>query len=315
MAMENTTLCKCRINVYDERIVFADENGLLYLWEADEGLSGGINIYITAFAFNEKGTLEEVDTPRIKLLIEHIKRKEKTLSKKELRDYLRSIYTYEFEIPNMHWLNLGYRICRWYIKDTDEELIFGYTDAKHATIDFEKLEKEDILHIETPPLFPYEIKEAGVIITEDARLLTQEGEQITAEEFDRRYDAFRRRTLPKLQEKEQELEKIQNRLGENFFLAKHWLEQVENDDECDPLSTIDVYDKISDTGIPIQKIYFSEVSFTDTEKYSFSYWGFPEFKICNLFYYLFERLGYRLLDAKLTLYLDVEMMLQKEVGI
>ena len=91
--MESTELCKCRISVSDERIVFADENGLLYLWEADEGLYSGVNIYVTAFAFNEEGTLEEVYTPRSKLLIEHIKRKERTLSRKELRDYIWSIYT------------------------------------------------------------------------------------------------------------------------------------------------------------------------------------------------------------------------------
>ena len=315
MAMETTELCKCRINVHDERIVFADENGLLYLWEADEGLSSGLNIYITTFTFNEKGILEEVNTPRSKLLIEHLKRKEKTLSKNELKDYMWSIYTYEFKVPDLHWLNLGYRLCRWYINDIDEELIFGYADAKHAIIDFEKLEKEDTLHIETPPLFPFEIKEAGVIVTEDARLITKEGEQITTEEFNRRQNAFRRRILPKLQEKERELEKIEKRFGENYFLAKHWIESIENDDKSSPLPTIDTYDAISETGIPICKIFYSEVSFTDTEKYSLSFWGFPEFKVCNLFYYLFERLGHHLLDAKLTLYLDVEMMLQKEVTI
>ena len=190
MAMETTELCKCRINVHDERIVFADENGLLYLWEADEGLYSGLNIYITAFTFNEKGILEEVNTPRSKLLIEHLRRKEKTLSKNELKDYIWSIYTYEFKVPDLHWLNLGHRLCRWYIKDTDKELIFGDTDTKHATIDFEKLEKEDILHIQTPPLFPFEFKEAGVIVTEDARLITKEGEQITAEEFNRRYECL-----------------------------------------------------------------------------------------------------------------------------
>ncbi len=257
--------------------------------------------------------MEEVDTPRSKLLIEHIKRKEETLSKEELEDYIWSIYTYEFEIPNLHWLNLGYRLCRYFIKDTDKELIFGDTDAKHATIDFGKLEKEDILHIQTPALFPFEIKETGVIVTEDAKLLTKEGEQITTEEFNRRYDAFRRHILPELQKKERELEKIEKRFGKNYFLAKHWIESVENDDECGPSPTIDAYDATSNIGIPILKIYYTEVSFTDTEKYSFSFWGFPEFKICNLFYYLFERLGYRLLDTKLTLYLDVEMMLQKEV--
>ena len=313
MAMETTELCKCRISVHDERIVFTDENGVLYLWEADEGLYSGINIYITAFAFNDKGILEEVDTPRSKLLIEHIKRKEETLSKKALKKYIWSIYTYEFEIPDLHWLNLGYRLCRWYIEDIDKELIFGYKDAKHALIDFEKLEKDDILHIKTPPLFPFEIKEAGVIITEDAKMLTKEGKQITTEEFHKRYDAFRQDILPKLEEKERELEKIEKRLGENYFLAKQWMEGLENNDETSPTPTVDVYDKISDTGIPIHKIYYSEGSFTDTEKYSLSFWGFPKFKVCNLFYYLFERLGDHLLDAELTLYLDVEMMLQKKV--
>ncbi len=31
MAMENTELCKCRTSVGDERIVFSDENNVLYL--------------------------------------------------------------------------------------------------------------------------------------------------------------------------------------------------------------------------------------------------------------------------------------------
>ena len=223
MSFETTELCKCRIRTWEDRIVMTDEEGILYLWEVDEGLYSGINIYITTFAFNEEGKVMEVDTPRAKQLIDYISRKEKTLSKRALKAYIWDIFTYDLEVPDLHWLNLGSRLCRWYIQDIDNKLIYGYPDAKHPVIDFERLEKEDQLHIKTPPLFPFEIKEAEVTITEDAKLLTPEGREITVEEFFQRYDAFRERTLPKLQEKEKELEAIQEKLAKNYFLTETWL--------------------------------------------------------------------------------------------
>jgi hypothetical protein len=58
--------------------------------------------------------------------------------------------------------------------------------------------------------------------------------------------------------------------------------------------------------------YYSEVSFTDTEQYSMGYWRFPEFKMCNLFYYMYDRFGLGLLDAELTLFTQVEMLRQTE---
>jgi hypothetical protein len=302
--------CRFRVGSFFNRRVFTDEEGTLYLLELDRSLYGGLKILIGTYRFDESGKLIEVSAPRAEALIEYFKR----LESKELERLLQEWIHYELEIPRSHLEALGEKFCRYWIDDTDEELLFHDPRSIHPRIDFDALKREGTLRFLTPPIFPFVIHSLGVTVTEDARLLGPQGRPITIETFEELERRWKDGLLPDLIAADHRLEKIQDRLSESYFRARSWLEAQPDGEPRDPDATIEVCDSLTGSGIPIAYIPFTEVSFTDTEKYRMSFWGHPEVEICNLFYYLYDRLGHRLLDADLELYLDVELRLQQEVA-
>jgi hypothetical protein len=74
--------------------------------------------------------------------------------------------------------------------------------------------------------------------------------------------------------------------------------------------TVVVYDEVSQSGNPIHEIYFAEGIFKDETRYSLGFLGFSEIEISNLFYYMYDRFGFGLIDIKPTLYTQVEMLRQ-----
>jgi hypothetical protein len=302
--------CGFRVGSFFKRRVFTDEEGTLYLLELDRGVYGGVYIRISTYRFNDEGSVVEAPAPRAEILIDHLKR----LEPKELERALREWVLYDLQTPRSHLDALGKTFCGRYLTDTDRELLFRDPHAVHPLIDFDALEGEETLRFLTPPLFPFAIRYLGVTVTEDARLLGPEGRPLTMDEFEKIERRWREALLPSLVAADARLEKIQERLSEMYFRAWAWLEGQPDGEPSDPNATIEVYDSLSGSGIPIERIPFTEVSFTDTEKYRMSFWGHPEVKICNLFYYLYDRLGHRLAEADLGLYLDIEMGLQREVS-
>jgi hypothetical protein len=199
-----------------------------------------------------------------------------------------------------------------FITDTDDELIFQNPNAKHCILDFEQFEDTGEFKIETPLLFPFVIEKLDITVTEDARLIDAFGKEIDMETFDARYDSYRANLLPKLRAKEQAYAKIEDDFKRLYYLTKDFILQNGMDESSIETISIDVYDSVSQAGVPVLTVYYSEVSFTDTLQYSLSYWGFPEFKMCNLLYYMLERFDERVIETEFTFYPNVELLVQLE---
>jgi hypothetical protein len=230
----------------------------------------------------------------------------------EIQAFIKPLFDTEFELPLLHKEKFGDWFCNVFLTDTDKELIYQKPHAKHLILDFNHFERTGEIKIDTPPLFPFLIESMDITVTEDARLFSADGVEVDKETFDARYDTYRKSMLPRLRGKEQAYAKIEADLKRLYFLTKDFVLKNGMDENDIGTVSIDVYDPVSEAGIPSLVAYYSEASFTDTEQYSMGYWGFPEFKMCNLFYYMFERFGVEILETEFTFYPEVELLVQSE---
>jgi hypothetical protein len=291
--------------------VLADAEGILYLLEADDDICGGASLTINSFCF-EGTKVKEIDTPRTALLEKHFKEKASSLSNKELSAYLTQILDAELEIPALHKDKFGEQFSHLYLTDTDDELIYQNPHAKHLIIDFEHLEHTGELKLITPPLFPFVIENLNTTVTEDARLIDASGKEIDIETLDAHHTAYRRSRLPKILEIDKMYDKIEQEYKEDFFSMKHSIPPNRHGKPAAYNLVVVVYDEVSQSGNPIHEIYFAEGIFKDETRYSLAFLGFPEIEVSNLFYYMYDRFGFGLLDAELTLFTQVEMLRQTE---
>jgi hypothetical protein len=164
----------------------------------------------------------------------------------------------------------------------------------------------------TPPLFPFVIENLDITVTEDARLIDASGKEIDIETLDARYYAYRKSRLPEILEIDKMYDKIEQEYKEDFFSMKQSIPPNRHGKPASHNLVVVVYDEVSQSGTPIHEIYFEEGIFKDEMRYSLAFLGFPEIEVSNLFYYMYDRFGFGLLDLKLTLYTEVEMLRQTE---
>jgi hypothetical protein len=303
-------LCGCHKKPFNTRSVLTDEEGTLYLFEYEKSFSA-VALTISTHRF-ENGKVVTIENPRTTKLMTHIKQMRQYKRGAEIQAFINPLFDTEFEIPALHKEKLGDWFCNVFLTDTDEELIYQKPNAMHPILDFNHFERTGEFKIKTPPLFPFVIEKLDITVTEDAKLFNASGKEIDRETFDTLYDSYRASLLPKLREKEQAYAKIEADLKRLYYLTKDFALKNGMDESSIETISIDVYDSISQAGVPVLTVYYSEVSFTDTQQYSLGYWGFPEFKMCNLLYYMLERFDERVIETEFTFYPNVELLVQLE---
>jgi hypothetical protein len=285
-----------------------DPSGILYLFSYDED-----EVFIETFRYDEAGKLQPAETPIAERLQALIDTKMRSLGDEAFWDHLNRLCKDEFDVPLRHLRRFGQRFCDRWIRDPDPRLLRQDPQAPHAILDVEALEREGELRTRTPRLFPFRIEKLGVVITEDARLLDAQGHEIDLAGFEALHEAYRRSIEPLIIEREKEFAVIERQLLADVDRIEAWVESMQLDRPWNTLE-IHAYDLVTQSEVPITTIYYTPEILRDPERYTFP---FPtrHIPVCNLFWYLYLKLGSEILEVPLRFSTVIELFIERNFTI
>ena len=305
--MDTTLTLRCNFhkNFLMSRYIFMDEEGFYYLWQLDSS-EYGLSIEITAMKRNEDNFIV-VETPKTELLVAYLT---DILASKEnafVSNFFESITFFEFSIDEKYSDAFGEKFCNTFLAEQDREFTQRDRYAKHLIIDFEKIQKRELLFFSQPELFPLYISEIDVTLTKDTKLL-KDSHEISIEQFWKFYDEYKVPLTQEIKRKDKIFLSIEKDLENRYLKA---LKQIKQEKICD--YEVEAYITIFDgflNDYEITKILFCKRTFEDKEPYSLALYDL-DIKVGRVMYHLIDTFGLKIVTVKLSLWSEVEIQNQK----
>ena len=299
---KSITFNRIRRSYYKKRYVFVDEEGIYYFWQF-VFFKPYAELEIIPFKL-EEGKFVEADTNKLDELEKYLEQRLLNKTESEIQDFFEYINSLKFTIPQSIQNKFGDDFCL-FLRDNDDEFIYKNPNAKHWSIDFEKIRNNEQEFLKEPDLLPFTIMELGVTLTKSEELI-KDGKKISIEEFWKVREKYKKSLIQIIQKKDKIFKKVELNLEKRFFES---LKEIESKKICDYEidATIEVYDApIEECYEPILEIFYTDMIFKDKEPYHLNMYGL-DLKVSWIYWHLIYSLGLRAIESEFYFLSDIEV--------